>query len=364
MTVYGVLRGCLLLGFLLGMGVVGVGVWLGVDAAADAWEGTEVPGTFKGYHRVVTQKVDRRSDGHQRLVDVESFYPMFTYTHPDGTQREHTGSQNQLIRHLDAGEAVSVVLPRDGGEPRLNDVLSLYTQPVIMVLIGLLFAIFWATVAKVASRILGPAPVSGHGDAAPASPLYAHAREWGQREVRLGGLGIVLGGFLLLAAGGAGAVLYLLSVRQDPALVEAIAAGDAARALALAQAGRGVEARAPNGEAALILALEAKLPQVAAAIVRQGADAKVASRRGVKATHLAAAQGAHEALRLMLGAGGRVYDVDLAIAEDLLRRGDTDTLSLIIADGLDARSLQGFARRNNTAEVLSRAQQAASEQRW
>ena len=101
--------------------------------------------------------------------------------------------------------------------------------------------------------------------------------------------GIPVSGQLLVAGAMAWYSIHAVRKRQDTQLIEALRTQEYTLAYALAAKGLGVDAKNPEGESALVLALKANQPETARAILKAKASAKTTTADGTPSTHLAAA---------------------------------------------------------------------------
>jgi uncharacterized protein len=139
------------------------------------------------------------------------------------------------------------------------------------------------------------------------------------------------------------AAASLARAADDPALVRAARAGDAAAVAALLKQKADVNAAAIDGTTALHWAVRADDLETVDALIRAGAQVKTASRHGVTPLYLAADLGNAGMIRRIVAAGGDANGTDIS--------GDTVLMAAVRSGSIDAvRALFDAGAQVNTAE--------------
>jgi len=127
--------------------------------------------------------------------------PMFAYTDDSGQRHMITGKEGHFFRHLrnKVNEAVNIlVLPDNASEPRLGDLLSLYSNGALLGLIGSAFFILPLYGARfIGNRAAQAAAVLSENQL----PAWNSFDKFGQSRLPGWDLVIVLVGFILIAGG-------------------------------------------------------------------------------------------------------------------------------------------------------------------
>ena len=331
MTVLSFIKGCLIMVALIGVVFFAVGlyqIWSTYNFAKTA----EVrPGTFSGYQVVQRDSFPKDSSDSRRKT-TETL-PMFMYTDEKGQNRLETGRKAHLFQRFKHGDKVKVLVSRDGaGPPRLGDPFSLYGGGTGLCLIGItLIILIFFGIGKVDHFLRTPAENMYETQ----TGIHSYLRQISRSRLPVGDMVIIVGGFLLLAGGMIGFGSYIVIKRQDPALITAIQKNDIQRARILAAEGRGIDGRNSDKETALIVALKANQPHVARAILSCWVNANTAASDGTSAAQLAAANGDHRTLAMLLKKGAQTFSIKQYVVHDLIAKGDTATLSVIFDNNFD-----------------------------
>lgn len=303
---------------------VGVGAWKVWSAYHFAKTALKVQGTFVGYHEVLSDSNMR--DGYGFRTKVSSTYPMFTYTDAAGHQHHATGTDLVVFHWLESGDTVDVLVsPDDPGNARLGSMYYLYGAGGYGCLGGLMVVVLLFYGFKAFSLYFGPSAEISE------SIMIGSLQGFMQSKLPIGDLAIIGGGFVLLAGLMIGFGTYFILKRQDPALIQAMEAGRFEEARLLASQGKGIDGKNEDGEPALIVALKANKPQVARAILGHWTSTNVVTAKGVSGLSLAAANGDHRTLALMLKKGAETFGLDPSIVHRLVVQGDTETLKVIFS---------------------------------
>ncbi len=335
MTVFSFLKGAFLFTSFLGLVGVCTGAWK-VWSAYDFARNAEVKqGIFRGYHVYRYQSATRDTSGTRRYRMVEEHLPMFAYE-KSGRRHEITGTDGHFFRHLDSkvDEPVKILVsPEDPEVARLGDALSLYGNGGLLGLASLIFVILPRYGAGLIDRWRDAASTAMPGSQTAVGSLIEHV---GQMSLPVNDVVIVLGGFLLVAGGTVGYAYHYLNKRQNVSLIEAIQARhyDSARILALQ--GHGIDAKSPEGESALILALKANQSDLACSILgNRWVNTHVTDVSGTSAIHMAVVNGDRKTLALLLKKGEEMFEVKPAAIFQLVRQGDAETLAFLFDRGFD-----------------------------
>ncbi|BBO82851.1 hypothetical protein DSCO28_34170 [Desulfosarcina ovata subsp. sediminis] len=309
---------------LFGFAFLAIGGWELWSAYTFASHATIRPGTFKGYHTVFHETTITDSDGHSRPSRTEEALPMFSYTDADGRIHAITGAKDHPFRHLEYGQSVEVLVPRDPSlQPRLGDSLSLYGKESLSCLVGVAMVLLSLAGVRGVSVVMGPAGI---------------LRRVGDARLPIGGMALMLGGFLLLAASVMVLAYFYSLERNDPALLGAIEAGDEQKALFLATECRGVDAKNASGETAMVAALKAGQAYVADAILDCfWISAGAVSKQGDSTVRLAAELEAPRLVRRLVKKGGPAMDVPPALVHDWINAGDAAAIQILVENGFDLR---------------------------
>jgi len=335
MTVFSLLKGAFIFASVLGLIVISIGVWK-AWSAYDFTRSAEVKqGIFRGYHVARYKSITRDSSGLGRYRTVEEHLPMFAYKDSDG-RHEITGTESHFFRHLRSkvNEPVKVLVSPDDPEiARLGDALSLYCSGGLLVLTGLIFFLLPRYGAGLIDRWRSDASTSVAENKTFAGSIIGHI---GQMTIPVNDVVIVLGGFLLIAGGTLGYAYYFFNKRQNISLIEAIRNREYDSARILSAQGLGVDAKSPEGESALIIALKANQSELARSILNNlWITTHVTDVDGTSAIQLAAINGDYRTLALLFKKGEQVHDIKPAAIYHLIRKGDAATLKVIIDNGLD-----------------------------
>ena len=139
------------------------------------------------------------------------------------------------------------------------------------------------------------------------------------------------------------AAASLARAADDPSLVRAARAGDAAAVAALLKQKTDVNAAAIDGTTALHWAVRADDIETVDALIRAGALVKTASRHGVTPLYLAADLGNATMIRRLVAAGGDANGTDIS--------GDTVLMAAVRSGSIDAvRALLDAGAQVNTVE--------------
>jgi len=139
------------------------------------------------------------------------------------------------------------------------------------------------------------------------------------------------------------AAASLARAADDPSLVRAARAGDAAAVAALLKQKTDVNAAAIDGTTALHWAVRADDIETVDALIRAGAQVKTASRHGVTPLYLAADLGNAAMIRRLVAAGGDANGTDIS--------GDTVLMAAVRSGSIDAvRALLDAGAQVNTVE--------------
>jgi len=139
------------------------------------------------------------------------------------------------------------------------------------------------------------------------------------------------------------AAASLARAADDPSLVRAARAGDAAAVAALLKQKTDVNAAAIDGTTALHWAVRADDIETVDALIRAGAQVKTASRHGVTPLYLAADLGNATMIRRLVAAGGDANGTDIS--------GDTVLMAAVRSGSIDAvRALLDAGAQVNTVE--------------
>jgi ankyrin repeat protein len=142
---------------------------------------------------------------------------------------------------------------------------------------------------------------------------------------------------LTTAAAGVGA-------ESPPSLLQAIKAGDEAKALAMLDGGAAAQAQDPDGTTALHWAVRQNDVELADRLLDAGADPSAANRYGITPLHLAAQNGSAKMVRRLLDAGANANEtVDLGETALMTaaRTGRVEAAEVLLERGVkvDAREL-------------------------
>lgn len=325
MTVLGYIKGVLILFSLFGVGFLGIGVWKVWTSYAFSRQAERQEGTFKGYYTVYQ---DDALEAHtlqdytalKSTPRTEESLPMFTYKDKQGRPHDVTEPEGHFFKHLQFGQKVTVLIPSDPSQtPRLGDLFSLYGSGILLCLVAVGLFMLTRYGIKGAEVLMGPGGV---------------LQVIGQSRLPVGGLVIMVFGFLVIA-GGMMVLGYRLTLkRQDPSLITALEEKQYQKAFLLASDSRGIDAQTPDGDSPLILALKAGQPLVARAILRGlFVSGNVRSAEGIPAVQLAATLRDPVLLNLLLKKGAMVSEIPPSVVHDLIVAGDDETVRVIVMNG-------------------------------
>lgn len=326
MTVLGYIKGTLIFFSLFGVGFLGLGAWKLWSSYTFSRDADKQDGTFKGYHTVYHD--DALEDptsltdytGLKHTPRSEEYLPMFTYTDNQGQTHDVTEPKSHFFKHLQYGQKVTVLVPSHSSQPpRLGDLFSLYGDGILLCLLGL--GIFMLTYygIKGSEVLMGPEGIF---------------QRIGQSRFPIGGLFMMILGFLLIAGGMMFLGYRVALKRQNPSLITALQNKQYQRAFRLAGDGWGIDAETPDGEDPLILALKAGQPHVARAILANlFVNGNVRSSEGILAVQMAAHLREPFLLNMLLKKGSMVSEISPSVVHDLIVAGDTKTVQVIVENG-------------------------------
>jgi len=357
MTVLSLIKGILVMTSLPGVVFIGVGVFKTWSAYNFAKTAEVVPGTFSGYETVLVDSTTRTSSTPGSRRGSKVTYPMFSYTDKNGHRRLESDPESHFIKRFKHGEKVTVLVSPDGSAaPRLGDTLSLFGPGISFCLIGIAFILLMSLGIKSANIYFGPLDPTVHEG---QLSLRGALSEFGQSRFPVGDLVFILGGFLLTAGALVGTGTYFILKRTDQALLNALQNNDFKAAQILAYEGRGIQGKNQDGDLALIVALKANQPKVARAILGNFlVSATALSPDGSSPAYLAAVNGDHQTLAILLQKGAEAFNINSSVVYHLIVKNDIATLKVIFANGYnldwkhDAFTLGDHAVILGNAEVV------------
>ena len=311
------------------IGVGGFKIWSAYNFAKTA---KVVQGTFSGYETVLVDSATRTSDTPGSEIGSEVTYPMFSYTDKNGHLRLESDPESHFIKRFKHGEKVTVLVSPDGSAPpRLGDIFSLFGPGISLCLFGITFILLMSLCIKLANTYFSLDPTVYEGQ----SSFRWALSEFGQSRFPVGGLVFLLGGFLLIAGVFVGTGTYFILKRADQALINALHNDDFKTARILAYKGRGIDGKNQDGDNALIVALKANQPEVARAILDNFFVSGTAlSPDGSSPVHLAAVNGDHQTLAILLQKGAEAFfDIKHSVVYHLIDKNDIATLKVIFDNG-------------------------------
>jgi len=335
MTVFNFIKFVFIMVALTGLVFIGVGAWKMEAAHQFAKTAQKVQGTFAGYHEVLQDPTVMHNDSLKRKV--RSTYPMFTYTDAQGRTHHITGNDVVVFQRLKSGDRVRILVsPHDPENARLGSVYYLYGGGGFLVIAGLIVILLFLHGLKALAHCIGPSA------AAAQTSFMGGLQRFCQSTLPVGDFVIIAGGFVLVAGAMIGLGTHFFLKRQDPALIRAMEAGRFDEARLLAIEGRGIEGKNAANEPALIAALKANRPKVARAILRHWNTTNVVTSKGESGLSLAAANGDHITLAMMIKKGAETFGLNPSIVHDLIAKGDTETLDVIFSStfALDAEYMR------------------------
>jgi len=309
---------------LMGVVLVGAGAWKMWSAYSFAGTARKVQGTFTGYHDVWGDS--DVEDAHGFKTKAKETYPTFSFVDEQGRTHHITGTDAIVFQRLESGDAVDILVSHDDPDnARLASPYYLYGGGGLLSLGGFSAVLLLFYGLRALAHFGGPsAEVRETG-------FLAALQSFLQMKLPVGNLVIVGGGFVLVAGAVIGFGAYFIVQRQDPALIQAMEAGefDAARILALR--GKGIEGKNAAGEPALIVALKENRPEVARAILSHWTSTNVVTANGTSAVELAAAHGDPHTLAALLKKGAETFGLNPSIVHGLVVKGDTETLRVVFS---------------------------------
>lgn len=338
MTALGFLVGSLRLAGLLGLALLVVGAWQGLEAFSFAQEAKVREGTFLGYAAVERLERLRSTSGPNRDVRVTAYHPMFAWRDAAGAEHRAQEDAPHLVPWLDTGQAVQILVPPGRPEAaRLAHPASLYGGGAVAALFGvLLFALPWLG----ARRLEGWASAeSGAGTGLRAALL---------KPLPLGGLLGVLGWLLVL--GGAAAVPVFLLIRADEARLaeEARLESEPAGSPPVEEPSLSTGATAA-GEPARTPAPRERPGERLAAELRR-------APREVHPLEAAARRYDLEEVRRLLDEGQSAKGFSPAVVKTLVARGEVELVRALADGGFDLD--QRYARQTFGDQALWRGDEA------
>lgn len=328
MTVFSFIKFAFACVSLMAFVFLGVGAWKVWSAYNFAKTAVKVQGTFIGYHEVLRDSTV--TDSHGFKTKVSATYPMFAYTDAAGRTHHITGTEVVVFRWLKNGDPVDVLVsPDDPENARLGSMYYLYGDGGFSCLGGFFGIVLLFYGFKVFSLYLGPSAEISE------TIILAALQSFLRSKLPVGDLAFICGGFILLAGLMFGFGTYFILKRQDPALIQAMEAGRFEEARLLASQGKGIEGKNEDGEPALIVALKANKSEVARAILGHWISTNVVTSKGVSGISLAAANGDHHTLALMVKKGAETFGLHPSIVHRLIVKGDTGTLGVIFSSSFN-----------------------------
>ncbi len=316
MTIFNFIKFVIILMLLMGFVFIGAGAWKIRSAYRFSQNAEKTSGTFVGYQEV--QQDSRIENASGFKIKVTEKHALFKYTDAQGRTRTITGPDVVVFESLKSGDPVDILVsPHDPENARLADPYYLYGGGGYLCLGGLAAIFVLFTAYK-------------------TIPLIGVLQGIGRMRLPLGDLIIVGGGFIVLAGALMGFGTWLIMKRQDPALIQAMEAGRFDEARTLALQGRGIEGKNAAGEPALIVALQKNRPEVARAILDNPlVSTHVVAADGTSGLALAASRGDHNTLAMMLDRGAETFGLDPFVVHGLIKRGDPETLAVIVSSSFD-----------------------------
>jgi len=309
---------------LFGLAFLAFGLWRTWTAFQFERESTIRPGVFTNYQTILRE--ERRGAGLPGTQTGSELRAVFEVELEDGSMREITGSEIEVVRNLDAGDEIEVLVhPDPQRTPRIRAFISLYGSALSLVVVG---AIFFALPVYGMHAAQRWSQSSGGAYEAGASGL-ADSYRAGSGDVSSGLT--MLGGSLLFAAAVLGAYWFLARSGSLDELARALRSLDSAPAADERPPERAV-AREQSRAGGKVVSL-AERRASAQPRVRPAAVAVPPPRPKHRSAAHAARAGDHEALLEYIRAGEDIADINPANLVGPISRGQVDALRVLFERG-------------------------------
>ncbi len=268
---------------------------------------------FVGYHEeIVETRSSSPSPNWPGQVDFQDStsimsYPQFEYVTKDGQTRQVQESKIHVFERFKRGQEVEIMLPpHPHQDPRLAGFYSLYFRDLAIFILGCCFILIPSLIWKVSIPAL---------ESAVGIQLVAKTREWYSTiaSTRLGPISV---GGLLKGCAGFIIIVVIISLTASLApfvkqlssgmgggLIEALEKKrfDEAREWIVKK--KGIHQKNQYNQTPLLLALEAKQPELACMLIEAGADVNIKSKMYMTPLRVATQSGDLETVKLLISHG-------------------------------------------------------------